>query len=159
METAELNPFDPAEDPDRHAIWELLVRRDSDFFLSGERASVVADYVETGFLGIHAGLSLDPCGWRPAYPTVAGYLAAAEAARWDPAQFAEPLRPAWFRCQSLPRIDIAAEAALALKQIDGAIARRDGPPLQLAWRSVFQLCRQHGAWRIAGFVGYLPLPG
>ena len=153
---SETNPF-AADDPDRHAIWELLVRRDSDFFLSGDAALVAADYVETGFLGIDAGLSLDPAGWRPAYPTLALYLDAARAARWNPADFAVPLRPAWFACQSLPQIDLAGDAALAHKHISGRIPRRDGTALDLAWRSIFQLRRTPTGWRIAGFVGYLPL--
>ena len=46
---SEINPFTPA-DADRFAIWEMLVRRDSDFFLSSDWSVVAADYVETGFL-------------------------------------------------------------------------------------------------------------
>jgi hypothetical protein len=153
---SETNPFS-AEDSDRHAIWELLVRRDSLFFLSGDWTLVADDYIEAGFLGIDADKSPDPAGWRPAFPTLAAYRDAAIAARWSPADFAEPLRPAWFRCQSLERIDIAGEVALAHKRIDGAIARAGGEPLRLAWRSVFHLRRRDGAWKIAGFTGYLPL--
>lgn len=153
---SEINPF-PADDPDRHAIWEMLVRRDSDFFLSGDWSLVADDYVEDGFLGIGAAKSLDPADWRPTYPTVASYRDAAIAGRWSEEDFAEPLRAAWFRCQSLSRIDIAGDRALAHKRIDGSIARRSGDPLRLDWRSVFQLRRIGGRWKIAGFTGYLPL--
>ena len=149
------NPF-PSVDADRHAIWEMLVRRDTDFFLTSDWSLVAADYVDDGFLGIDAGLSLDPAGWRPAYPTVELYRDAAIAGRWDPTTFSEPLRPAWLACQSLSRIDIAGDAALAHKHIDGQIARADGP-LVLQWRSVFNLRRVNGTWKIAGFTGYLPL--
>lgn len=155
-EPGETNPFDPG-DRDRHAIWELLVRRDSDFFLSGDWSLVAADYVADGFLGIGAAKSLDPADWRPAYPTLASYRDAAIAGRWSPEDFAEPLRPAWFRCQSLARIDIAGDIALAHKRIDGSIARRGGGPLRLDWRSVFHLRRIGGDWKIMGFTGYLPL--
>lgn len=150
------NPFPPA-DVDRFAIWEMLVRRDTDFFLSGDWSLVADDYVETGFLGIDASLSLDPTGWRPAYPTVELYRDAAIAARWNPDDFAENLRPAWLRCQSLTRIDIADDAALAHKQIDGSIQRHTGGPLILQWRSIFHLRRTDRRWQIAGFTGYLPL--
>ena len=153
---SESNPFSP-DDADRHAIWELLVRRDSDFFLSGDWSLVEDDYVEDGFLGIGAAKSLDPANWRPEYPTVAAYRDAAIAGRWSQEDFAEPLRAAWFCCQSLSRIDIAGDTALAHKRIDGSIARKSGEPLTLNWRSVFQLHRIHGRWKIAGFVGYLPL--
>ena len=60
----EPNPF-AAADADRHEIWEMLVRRDTDFFLSGDWSVVADDYVEAGFLGIDAGLSLEPSAWRP----------------------------------------------------------------------------------------------
>ena len=73
---SETNPFPPAE-ADHHAIWEMLVLRDSDFFLSGDWSMVADDYVAEGFLGIGCGLSLNPDDWRPAYPTVAAYRDAA----------------------------------------------------------------------------------
>lgn len=153
---SETNPY-ATDDADRFAIWEMLVRRDSDFFLSSDWSLVAADYVETGFLGIDAALSLDPADWRPAYSNVGAYRDAAIAARWNPADFAEPLRPAWFRCQSIERIDINGNAALAHKHIDGRILRQSGDAMALAWRSVFHLRRERGAWKIAGFTGYLPL--
>ncbi len=153
---SESNPF-PPDEPDRHAIWEMLVRRDSDFFLSGDWSIARADYVEDGFLGIEAAQSLDPENWRPAYPSLATYRDAAIAGRWSAEDFAEPLRPAWFRCQSLSRIDFAGDRALAHKRIDGSIARKDGSALELHWRSVFHLRRLPDGWKIAGFTGYLPL--
>jgi len=152
----ETNPF-ATEDADRFAIWEMLVGRDSDFFLSGDWSLVAGDYVETGFLGIDAALSLEPANWRPAYASVAAYRDAAIAARWNPAEFAEPLRAAWFKCQSIDRIDINGDAALAHKRIDGQIRRQSGGAMVLAWRSVFHLRRKREAWKIAGFTGYLPL--
>jgi len=152
----ETNPF-TADDADRFAIWEMLVRRDSDFFLSSDWSLVAADYVETGFLGIDAGLSLDPASWRPAYPNVALYRDAAIAEHWNPADFAEPLRPAWFRCQSIARLDIEGDAALAHKHIEGRIRRLTGEDMLLGWRSVFHLKRENAVWKIAGFTGYLPL--
>lgn len=153
---SEDNPF-RLHDADRHAIWEMLVRRDSDFFLTGDWTLVAGDYVDEGFIGIEGAKSLDPADWRPAYPTVASYRDAAIAGRWSTADFAEPLRPAWFRCQSLSRIDIAGDIALAHKRVDGSIRRKVGGPLALGWRSVFHLRRIDGRWKIAGFTGYLPL--
>lgn len=153
---SETNPFPPG-DADRHAIWEMLVRRDSDFFLTSDWSLVADDYIEDGFLGIECAKSLDPADWRPAYPTLASYRDAAIAGRWSSGDFAEPLRPAWFRCQSLTRIDIAGTVALAHKRIEGRIARRSGDPLVLEWRSVFHLRWVDNQWKIAGFTGYLPL--
>lgn len=152
---SEANPFSP-DDVDRFAIWEMLVKRDSDFFLGGDWSLAAADYVETGFLGIDAGLSFDPINWRPAFSTVAAYRDAAIAARWNPDDFAEPLRPAWFRCQSIDHVEVNGNAALAHKRIAGRIQRKSGDALSLAWRSVFHLRRENHAWKIAGFTGYLP---
>ena len=153
---SEVNPF-PPEDADRRAIWEMLVRRDSDFFLSGDWSLVAGDYVEEGFLGLGAAKSLNPDDWRPSYPTLASYRDAAIAGRWSLDDFAEPLRPAWFRCQQLTQVDIAGERALAHKRIEGAIARVLDGPLQLGWRSVFHLRLVSARWKITGFTGYLPL--
>lgn len=150
------NPFAP-DDADRFAIWEMLVRRDSDFFLSGDWSPVAADYVETGFLGIDTALSVNPANWRPAFSTVAAYRDAAIAARWDPADFAEPLRPAWFRCQSIDWVDVNGDAALARKRIEGRILCKSGDAMSLAWSLVFHLRCENQAWKIAGFTGYLPL--
>lgn len=153
---SEDNPFQPL-DADRHAIWEMLVRRDSDFFLTSNWDVVADDYVEDGFIGIGAAKSLDPADWRPAHPTLTSYRDAVIVGHWSPDAFAEPVRPAWFRCQSLSRIDIAGDIALAHKRIDGSIRRKVGDPLRLGWRSVFHLRRIDGRWKIAGFTGYLPL--
>jgi hypothetical protein len=152
----EHNPFPPA-DADRHAIWELLVRRDGDFFLGGDWAGVAEDYVAEGFVGIDAGGSADPAQWRIGFPRLGDYRDAAIAGRPNTAEFAEDPRTAWFRCQSLTAIEITGEMALAHKRIAGSIARRSGGPLTVGWRSVFMLRRVGNIWKITGFVGYLPL--
>ena len=56
---AETNPF-PSSDADRHAIWDIVVQRDTDFFLSGDWSLVADDYIADGFLGINAGGQSDP---------------------------------------------------------------------------------------------------
>jgi hypothetical protein len=150
------NPFPPA-DADRHAIWEVLVRRDSEFFLGDDWRQVAGDYVAEGFLGIDAGGSADSAQWRIGFPRLDDYREAAIASRFDASDFAEDLRAAWFRCQSLTTIEITGELALAHKRIAGSIARRDGGALELGWRSIFMLRRLHNAWKITGFIGYLPL--
>jgi hypothetical protein len=150
------NPFPPAE-ADRHAIWELLIRRDSAFFLGGDWTAVADDYAAEGFIGIDAGRSADPDRWRIGYPRLGDYRDAAIASRLDATEFTEDLRAAWFRCQSLTAIEITGEMALAHKRIAGRIARRDGGTLDLGWRSVFMLRRNRGGWKITGFIGYLPL--
>jgi hypothetical protein len=152
----ERNPYPPSE-ADRHAIWEVLVRRDSDFFLSGEWGPVADDYVEEGFLGIDARKSADSDDWRIGFSTLAAYRRAAIEGGLRQADFAVDLRAAWFGCQRLTAIDIAGALALAHKRIEGRVARRDGTMLELGWRSIFHMRRIEGRWKIAGFTGYLPL--
>jgi hypothetical protein len=153
---SEVNPFAPA-DADRHAIWEIVVRRDSDFFLSGDWSIAADDYVEEGFIGIDAGGQGNPDNWKIGFETLADYRRAAIEGWMDPAEFAEDLRTAWYRCQSLNRIDITGDLALAHKHIDGAIARADGASKTMRWRSIFFMRRHEGRWKITGFIGYLPL--
>lgn len=150
------NPF-AASDPDRRAIWEMLVRRDSAFFLSGDWSLVADDYVEEGFLGVDAGRHGNAALWKVGFPTLADYRDAAIAGRLDPADFAEDLESAWLRCQTLTAIDIAGDLAISNKRIDGHIKRPHGNPLTCNWQSSFFLRRVDTNWKITGFVGYLPL--
>jgi hypothetical protein len=152
---SDLNPF-AAADADRGAIWEVLVRRDSDFFLSGDWSLIANDYVEDGFLGIDAGGNADPSRWTIGFPSLAAYRDAAIAGRLMQPDFFEDLRAAWLRCQTLPRIEISGDLALAHKRIDGSILRADNTRLRLAWRSIFFMRRVQGSWKITGFTGYLP---
>lgn len=150
------NPFVPT-DADRHAIWEVLVRRDSAVFLSGDWSIAAADYLEDGFLGIDAGGEADRSRWRIGFPSLAAYRDAAIEGRLRQSDFAEDLEAAWLRCQTLAHIDISGDIAIAEKRIDGRIARPQGAPLRLGWCSMFFLRRIDRRWKISGFIGYLPL--
>ncbi|MDR3471680.1 MAG: hypothetical protein P4M09_08325 [Devosia sp.] len=150
------NPF-PTEDTDRHAIWDLLVGRDSEFFLSGDWSLVENDYIDAGFLGIDASGHSEPSHWKIGFPTLADYRQAAIAGQLSQSDFAEDLTAAWLRCQSLTEIQIAGDVALAHKRLRGRIKRIDGTRLELGWTSIFFLRRSPHSWKITGFVGYLPL--
>jgi hypothetical protein len=152
-------PF-PAGDPDRHAIWTMLVERDIDAFVAADWGMVAGDFVATGFLGLDACRSDIPDSWRIAFPSVEAYrdewLRQARATR-DTA-FAEPLRAAIFRATTLRDIDIAGDRAVARKKFDGTIRKVDGGLETLNWQTLYFCRREDGVWRIAGFVGYLPHP-
>ena len=49
------NPF-PVVESDRHAIWEMVVRRDIEAFLAADWAMVANDFMEENFMG-------DRCRW------------------------------------------------------------------------------------------------
>lgn len=153
------NPF-PAGDPDRHAIWMMLVERDIDAFVAADWSMVAADFVADGFLGIDAQRSEQPDSWRISFPTVDAYRAEwlRQARETQATAYAEPLRAAIFRATTLRDIEIAGDAAVARKKFDGTIRRADGGADVLRWQTLYFCRRVAGAWRISGFVGYLPHP-
>ncbi len=151
------NPF-PAGDVDRHAIWEMLVRRDIDAYLAHDWSAVAGDFVTTGFFGISGNRSGNPDSWTIGFPTLEAYRDSWLADTIEQADFAEELRPAIFRVTTLRDIEIAGERALAHKKFDGEIARKDGTAQQMKWQSVYHLRQEGGVWKIAGFNGYMPNP-
>jgi hypothetical protein len=153
------NPFDAGADADRAAIWEMLVTRDTDAFLAGDWERVRDDFAVEQFEGIAANSSGDPAKWTLAYPTLETYrdrwLQAAEQNRRMPLM--EDRRGALFRMTSLTRIDIVGERALAWKQFRADAPLANGERWKVAAQTVYRLHRVAGAWKIVGFVAYLPL--
>ncbi len=155
----DVNPF-PIADYDRHALWEILVRKDIEGFLARDWR-VFADYFKPeGFIGLDAGGSLDPKDWTLAFPTVAAYGDAWLKSACLSAQtlYAEPRRDALFRAATMTDIHVAGECATARKTFNDGIALPDGRRETLQWQSVFFCCKLRGEWKISGFVGYLPYP-
>lgn len=152
------NPF--PQDPDRHAIWAMLMTRDFDAFLSADWGMVAADFDQPAFFGLHAQGSANPDMWRLAFPTLDHYRDEwlRQAAATAETRYAEPVRAALFRAVNLQHIEVAGDRAVAHKKFDGAIGRVDGTRDRLHWQTLY-FCAKHGtAWRITSFVGYMPLP-
>ena len=154
----DINPF--AGDADRHALWDMLVRRDIEAFLAADWEAVAGDFEAPGFFGLSAMRSADPDAWRMAFPRLDDYrdrwlsqarLSAATA-------YAEPRREALFRATTLHDIEITGERAVAHKKFDGRIARLDGGADVINWQTLYLCARVAGTWKITGFVGYLPNP-
>ena len=157
--TYDKNPF-PEADGDRHAIWEMLVRRDIDAFLAQDWTMVEGNFIAEGFFGLHAhGLS-NPDSWKLAFPALADYRDEwlRQAAETAETEFAEPLREAIFRVTTLRDIDIGDDVAVVRKKFDGTVAKADGSTDRLKWQTLYFCARQNGAWKIASFIGYLPNP-
>lgn len=149
------NPF--AGDNDREQIWEMLVRRDIEAFVTQNWSLVANDFDEARFLGIHAHGEANPDKWDAAFPTLASYRdewlrqAAASAAT----DYAESLADGVHRATRLNVIDINGDVAVARKKFDGTIAKADGTQDILNWQTLY-FCRRDGdRWRITGFVGYM----
>jgi hypothetical protein len=153
------NPF-PEGDPDRHAIWTMLVMRDIDAFLAADWSMVEDDFEGIGFIGIHAYKSENPDTWRIAFPTLEAYRDEwlRQAAASAKVQYAEPLRDALFRATNLRDIGVAGDVAMAHKKFDGTILRSDGGRDTLNWQTLYFCRRRNGRWKLTGFVGYMPFP-
>jgi hypothetical protein len=156
--TFDINPF--PNDPDRKALWDMLVLRDIEAFLAGDWSLVESDFIADGFFGLHGMKSDNPDTWRMGFPRLEDYRD-----RWldqsrvtATTDYAEPIRTALFRATNLSAIDIAGDRAVAHKKFDGRLARADGGSDSLNWQTLYLCARAAGTWKITGFVGYLPFP-
>lgn len=158
MDLYALNPF--PGDASRHTIWEMLVARDIEAFLACDWKMVENNFAADRFLGIDGRKSDNPDDWRITFPTLEAYrdswLAGAEDFRIR--ADAGPAKAAIFAATRLTEIEITGDRALAHKKFDGEVPMREGPPDRLNWQSVYTLARIDGAWKLTGFIGYLPYP-
>ena len=54
-------------------------------------------------------------------------------------------------------IDIAGDHAVAHKKFDGSTKTAAGEVIELEWQTLYKMLRVDGEWKIANFVGYMPL--
>ncbi|EEQ93808.1 hypothetical protein F9K88_07060 [Brucella intermedia] len=150
-----VNPF--AGDRDREQIWEMLVRRDIEAFVSQDWSLVADDFDEVRFLGIHAHNDRNPDKWDAGFPTLASYRDEwlRQAAESAAVEYAESLAEGIFRATDLSVIDITGDVALARKKFEGTIARKDGSVDRLNWQTLYFCRRDKARWKITGFVGYM----
>ena len=144
-------------DPERSAIWDMLVTRDIAAYVGQNWAMVAGDFIDDGFTGIHAHKSQNPDEWTLAFPTLAAYRDEwlRQAAESAATKFAEPLGEGIHRATSLDMIEVNGESAIAHKKFDGKIALADGSFDVLNWQTLYFCRRQDGRWKISGFVGYM----
>ncbi|AXO68238.1 hypothetical protein AGRHK599_LOCUS2372 [Rhizobium rhizogenes] len=153
------NPF-PETDIARHSIWEMLVTRDIDAFLTADWSKVADDFVEDGFLGINANRDSNPDNWRLSFPSLTAYRDEwlRQAKDFQTQQFAEDPRNAIFTTTTLEEIEVEGETALVRKKFDGGLRKADGSFDVMKWQTLYY-CRLHeGRWKISGFTGYMPNP-
>lgn len=150
-----VNPF--AGDRDREQIWEMLVRRDIEAFVSQDWSLVADDFDEVRFLGIHAHNDRNPDKWDAGFPTLASYRDEwlRQAAESAAVEYAESLAEGIFRATDLSVIDVTGDVALARKKFDGTISRKDGSVDRLNWQTLYFCRREKACWKITGFVGYM----
>lgn len=154
------NPFDQARDPERAALWEMLVARDNEAFVAEDWGPVADDFWEERFEGISANGSSDPAAWTLGYPTLDAYRRdwlrmAAEFLR-TPLADGDHLG-LLYAMTSLDRFEFDGDRLLVWKRFRAEAPLEGGADLSIAMQSIFRLHRDGGRWRIVGFVGYLPL--
>ncbi|MGR9244162.1 hypothetical protein ACU8OH_36220 (plasmid) [Rhizobium leguminosarum] len=156
----DVNPF--PLDTDRHAIWEMLVRKDVDGFVAQDWTVFAPSFKFDGFCGLDARGSLDPAAWQVSFPTVEAYRDAwlGDAQRSASTRYAEDRRDALYRASNMLDIRVEGQTATARKTFNDKIALEEGGSQILNWQSVFFCTKEKGAWKISGFVGFLPFaPG
>lgn len=153
------NPF-PHDDPDRRAIWEMLVRRDIEAFAAGDWDAHFRDFASAVFFGIDGRFSDNPDLWRVTYADLDRYRERWLSASTDLVAQIErdDLRRALFALTSLHDIELMNDFAMARKKFDGSVPLRTGETVIMRWQTLYFCRRIDGRWRIAGFLGYLPNP-
>ena len=151
-----MNPF--SNDNDRAEIWNMLVARDIAAFVAADWAMVAGDFIEAGFLGTHAHKSANPDERTLAFPNLDDYRTEwlKQAAETQKIEFAEPLEAGIHRATNLTQIEISGSAAIAHKKFDGTIKLTNGGVDTLNWQTLYFCRKVDDAWKIAGFIGYMP---
>ena len=153
------NPF-AETDPDRRAIWTMLVERDIAAFLAVDWSMVDEDFVADEFMGIDGCHSANPDDWRLNFSSLVAYRDEwlRQADDFAAGTYADDPRTALFSATSLEVIEISGDRALVHKKFDGGIHKSDGTYDVMNWQTIYYCKRVAGRWRISGFTGYLPNP-
>ena len=62
-----------------------------------------------------------------------------------------------FRVTEMNDIDIAGDHAVSHEKFDGSTKTAAGEVIELEWQTLYKMLRVDGEWKIASFVGYMPL--
>lgn len=154
-----INPFNQ-QDPDRHAIWEMLVKRDIEAFTSNDWEAVAGDFIEEGFMGIDARSSGNPDSWNLSFPDLKSYKQfwLDQAAKFTGTDWEDDPKEKLYEATTLRDIDILGNSALVHKKFDGAIKKNNGLTDVLNWQTLYRCRKVDGQWKITGFTGFLPYP-
>ena len=154
-----INPFNQ-QDPDRYAIWEMLVKRDIEAFIKNDWEEVAGDFIEEGFMGIDARSSDNPDSWKVTFPDLKSYQQfwLDQAASFKGTDWEEDPQEKLYEATTMRDIDILGDHALVHKKFDGAIRKKDGRTELLNWQTLYRCRKVSGQWKITGFTGFLPNP-
>lgn len=153
-------PFDSAADPDRAAIWEMLVARDIAAYAAGDWSMVEDDFIADGFFGIDAGKTANVDCWRPRFASLEAYRGEwlRQARATQALAVNETVANDLHALTDLSQIDIDGDFATAHKKFDGTLRLKSGASDTLKWQTLYFCRRVAGRWKIVGFCGYMPYP-
>lgn len=153
------NPF--PKDPDRHEIWEILMRRDFEAFVAADWSLTKTDFAPDLFVGYDAKKESDPDRWSIHYPALEPYRDEwlSQAREFQEVEFASESKLEFlFRAIDLNDIQINGGEALAHKKFHGSTQTTGGEEVTLQWQTLYMMRKIEGHWKIRGFLGYLPFP-
>ena len=153
------NPYAPGDE--RHAVFEMAVVRDVRAFVAGDWNGIAADFVEDGFFGLDGRGDASPASWRLTYPTLGAYRDRwlAQSVEFRARRYESDPASSIFALLQVPLLELDGDSGVLLKRFNGVITPSGGEPLTLRWESLFVVRRLERAWKVQGFVGYLPLTG
>ena len=157
---APANPFDPTTNPDRHHIWDRLIRADTEAFVTSDWSMIEGDFDAQQFEGIRCNHSDSPDDWAIVFPRLQDYrdswlLASADFLKKKFLNLT-PAEAIYRRCR-LDRIDLLGDRALVHKKFSGEGPLADGSTLSGSRQTLYRLHRIENRWKIVGFLGQMRL--
>ncbi|NND33742.1 MAG: RidA family protein [Saprospiraceae bacterium] len=152
------NPF--TNDPDKSAIWTMLVERDIIAFCHADWEMVSHDFIASGFMGIDGNKIADPDQWSIGFPDLVSYKNEwlRQAQMFKESADKTRLIEEFNALTDLSQIEINGDTALAHKKFDGYFTNHSGDQEYLNWQTLYQCRKVDQQWKICGFMGYLPFP-
>lgn len=152
-------PANPSPIPIAGAIWEMLVPRDIEGFLAGGWGPMPTIFWARGSWGWtqNAPVPIRTPG-ELTFPNLAAHRDAwiVQGREFARTEFQEDPRERLYAAITLTSIKLQGDSALAHKS-STVRSSRAAPAWNCARQSLFFCRRQPDGWKIAGFVGYLPV--
>lgn len=154
-----MNPFEQDKENDKAQLWEMLVERDSLAFANQDWDLVKEDFVTSHFMGIHAHNESNPDLWKISFPNLASYreewLKQAKVFAND--SWIDNPNEILLKITYLDDIEICEDKAILHKKFSGFAEKTNGEKVSFSWQTIYRCVKINEKWKIAGFIGYLPL--
>lgn len=154
-----INPFNN-KDLDRCQIWKILVEDDINAFVNKNWNEWSIHFDSHNFQGVHAKNSSNPDTWKLLYPQLSSFEEEwkKQANDFNSQELVGSAHEQFYDLTTLRDIEILSDRAIARKKFDGTLIFKDGRTVVLRWQTHYYLQKQSTAWKIVGFLGYLPHP-